>query len=156
VRPHHRFITTAALMLCTAAGIMAQTPAQAREGPAVTTQSAVYVERVEPGSARRLEPVSHLSRGDRVVTVLTWQWQSGEERGFIITNPLPASLAYQRSTSDAQEVSVDGGRTWGHIGNLRIGSRFATPEDVTHVRWRITASRAMQGRGQIAYAGIVR
>jgi hypothetical protein len=35
-----------------------------------------------------------------------------------------------------------------------MGSRFATPEDVTHVRWRIAAPGG--ARGQIAYSGIVR
>jgi hypothetical protein len=53
-------------------------------------------------------------------------------------------------------VSVDGGKTWGKLGKLRIGSRLATPEDVTHVRWRISAAHAALGRGDIAYSGIVR
>lgn len=129
-------------------------PASA-QGAAVATQSAVYVERIEPGAARRLEPASQLARGDRVVTVVTW-YRMGGAGGFVITNPLPASLAYQQSASDAQEVSVDGGRTWGRLDTMRIGMRNATPEDVTHVRWRIPASSAARGRGQITYSGIVR
>lgn len=130
--------------------------ARAQGSPAIATDSAVFVERAAPGTGRRLEPASRLVRGDRVVTVTTWYRVSGENGGFVITNPLPARLAYQRSASDGQEVSVDGGRIWGRLETLRVGARWATPEDVTHVRWRIPAGAAARGRGQIAYAGIVR
>lgn len=127
----------------------------AQGAPAIATDSAVYVERIAPDASRHLEPASKLTPGDRVVTVLRW-YRMGGEGSFVITNPLPASLTYQKSDGDAQEVSVDGGRTWGHLGALRIGHRDATPEDVTHIRWRINASSFGGYRGQFAYAGIVR
>jgi hypothetical protein len=122
--------------------------------PTVATQSAVFVERSEPGNLRSLEPADRLSRGDRVVTVVTW-YRMGGDGDFTITNPLPRAIAYQNSARDDQEVSADGGRTWGRLGELRLGGRLATPEDVTHMRWRI-ASAANRGRGQIVYSGIVR
>jgi hypothetical protein len=37
-----------------------------------------------------------------------------------------------------------------------MGSRQATPEDITHVRWRISGLRARSGSGSITYSGIVR
>lgn len=131
-------------------------PTYAQEPSEIATASAVFVERVEsPTSGRRLEPAKHLSRGDRVVTVVTWQRKRGDG-SFVITNPLPPRLAYQRSASDIEEVSVDGGKTWGHLQNLRVKRRNATSDDVTNVRWRIPATHAALGRGQIAFAGIVR
>lgn len=90
-----------------------------------------------------------------MVTIVRW-YRTGGNGSFVITNPLPSILAYQQSANGDQEVSVDGGRTWGQLDYLRVGSRNATPEDVTHVRWRIPAARAAYGRGEIAYAGIVR
>jgi hypothetical protein len=126
--------------------------ARAQTGPAVFTQSAVFVERLQPGATRRLEPADRLYRGDRIITVVNWRRAGGLP--FVITNPVPAAVAYQASAWDAQQVSVDGGRTWGKLGALHVGSRSATPEDVTHVRWRISA--AQRSRGQIAYSGIVR
>lgn len=138
-----------------ALGGMAAMTANAQGTPAVSTDSAVYVERLTPNAARRLEPASRLASGDRVVTVVRW-YRMGGDGGFVITNPLPATLAYQDSANEAQQVSVDGGRSWGRLGTLRIGSRFATPEDVTHVRWVIPARYAARGRGEIAYSGIVR
>jgi hypothetical protein len=128
-------------------------PMIAHAAPVVATQSAVFVERLQPDATRRLEPANRLSRGDRVITVVNWSRATGTGP-FVITNPLPASVAYQSSAWDDQDVSVDGGRTWGRLGALRSGKRFATPEDVTHMRWRISSQE--RRRGQIAYSGIVR
>jgi hypothetical protein len=128
---------------------LASTPALA--SPSVALDSAVFVEHLKPGNVRNLEPADRLSRGDRVVTVLSWRRTAGSG-GFVVINPLPRTIAYQASASDNEEVSVDGGRTWGRIGELFYGTRLATPEDVTHVRWRVPAGNA----GRITYSGIVR
>ena len=130
-------------------------PLPAVASPAITTDSAVFVERQGPDSGRQLEPAESFTPGDRVVTIVRWH-RLGGDGGFTITNPLPRTIAFQRSSRADEEVSVDGGRTWGRLGELTIGSRLATPEDVTHVRWRIPQRVALQGSGQIAYSAIVR
>ncbi|MCB2062831.1 MAG: hypothetical protein KDE25_05115 [Novosphingobium sp.] len=123
--------------------------------PAVVTDSSVFIERRDADNGRRLEMADSFDKGDRVVTVLRWQRRQGSG-SFTITNPMPRAIAYQASSRSDELVSVDGGRTWGHLGQLRIGDRLASPEDVTHVRWRIPTRIAAVGRGQIAYSGIVR
>jgi hypothetical protein len=128
---------------------------QASAQAPVSFDSAVYVEHMKPGDVRQLEPADRLSRGERVVTIVTWKRSAGSG-AFTVTNPLPRAIAYQDSASDDTEVSADGGRTWGKLGSLRIGGRYVTAEDVTHVRWRIAPGHAAQGSGQIAYSGIVR
>lgn len=133
-------------------GLAIALPQTALARPAVATDSAVFVERTEQGNLRRLEPASRLSPGDRVVTIVSW-YRMGGDGNFTITNPLPRTIAYQASAREDQEVSADGGRTWGRLGELKIGNRTATPEDITHMRWRIPAA---QGQGRIAYSGIVR
>jgi hypothetical protein len=122
----------------------------------IALDSAVFVERIQGNNIRSLEPASRLTRGDRVVTIVNWRRMSGNGGGFTVVNPLPRAIAYQASARDSEEVSVDGGRNWGRLGSLRNGTRLATPEDVTHVRWRVPASDAAYGRGRIAYSGIVR
>lgn len=142
---------------CVLTGLAITQPLAAAAQPAVATDSAVYVERLQNGDTRRLEPADRLSRGDRVVTIVRWFRTGGDRDGaFTITNPLPRAIAYQASAQDEQQVSADGGRTWGRLGELRVAGRIATPEDVTHIRWRVPATRAAQGRGRIAYSGIVR
>ncbi len=141
------FAARAASVLCLA-GL---TAAPALGKAEVRLGSAVFIER-NAESARVLEPASRLSRGDRVVTILSWQ-RSGAGGRFTLTNPLPRSVYYQGSANDDEEVSVDGGRTWGKLGGLKADGRVATPEDVTHLRWRISSPGKA---GHIAYSAVVR
>ncbi len=129
-------------------------PGAALAQPNVSLDSTVFVERSDD-SGRSLERAARLSRGDRVVYIVTW-YKFGGEGGFTVTNPLPRTVAYQASANDDEQVSIDGGRAWGKLGALRIGKRLAVAEDVTHVRWRVTAARAANGSGRIAYSAVVR
>jgi hypothetical protein len=144
-----RFAATLACTLAFAAPIMAAAP------PLVALDSAVYVERIVQGKGRLLQPASALKRGDRVVYVVSWT-RMGGQGGFTVTNPLPRKVYYQGSADGREEVSLDGGRSWGRLDALRVGDRLATPEDVTHVRWRVPANEAARGSGQITYSAIVR
>jgi hypothetical protein len=140
----------AAIVLTAAILFAASAPAPAK--PRVALASNVFVERSEP-SSRILQPATRLRRGDRVVTILTWKRAAPDAGQFTVTNPLPRALQFEDSADERQQVSVDGGRNWGQIGTLRIGNRLATPEDVTHVRWRIATPAPA---GQLAYSAIVR
>jgi hypothetical protein len=144
-----------------AVALLAAAPAWAAEPVAVANQ--VYVEREvasDAGKARVLEPASALRRGDRLVYVLSWKAAQTRAERFTITNPLPRTVAYQRSAHGRELVSVDGGRSWGKLEALRVrdGGRWrdATPEDVTHIRWHVPAQLAMMGKGQLTWSGIVR
>lgn len=133
-----------------AATLLASTvPAAA--APRVALASDVFVEEVRD-SGRVLQPASVLRPGDRVVTILTWK-REASGGAFTLTNPLPRALQFQGTASGAGQVSVDRGRSWGRLGQLRVDGHVAVPEDVTHVRWRI-ATPAPEGR--IAYSAIVR
>ena len=118
----------------------------------------VFVERFEPSpggrTARILERASELHSGDRLVFVINWQ--GGNPAGFFVTNPVPRSIVWLPAGSySTEEVSVDGGHSWGALNNLLIhdttGFHRALPQDVTHVRWR-----AGGGSGQVTYRGVVR
>lgn len=117
----------------------------------------VFVERHEDSARGRvLEPATTLRRGDKLVYIVSWKAAQTRPERFIITNPLPRTVYYQRSATGTEEVSVDGGRNWGKLAEIRIGQRHATPEDVTHVRWHVSPFAAALGSGQITYSAIVR
>lgn len=130
-------------------------PATSFAAPTIALDSAVFVERTTADSARSLEPAQDLSPGDRLVYLVNW-YRLGGSGGFVVTNPLPRSVYFQGSANGNEEVSIDGGRSWGKLASLRIGARIATPEDVTHVRWRVAPMTAAKGSGRIAYSAIVR
>ena len=126
----------------------------AAQTQAVSVASSVFIERQDE-SHRVLEPADRLRPGDRVVTIVSWK-RAAPGGQFVLTNPLPRTLHFQASAADDAEVSVDGGRSWGRLGALRMGQRIATAQDVTHVRWRVSPAQAMAGSGRIAYAALVR
>jgi uncharacterized repeat protein (TIGR01451 family) len=79
---------------------------------------------------------------------------------FVVTNPLPSAVALASDSASGTEVSVDGGKTWGQLGSLKVAGtegtpRAATAADVTHVRWTIP-SIAPGASGEVQYHGIVR
>ncbi|MFM6829987.1 MAG: hypothetical protein ACKOVA_06580 [Novosphingobium sp.] len=138
-------------------------PIEAQAADAVRFASDVFVERFvsAPGgrSARVLERADRLRPGDRVIFVVNWTARRGRE--FTVTNPMPRAVAFQRSVDGEEEVSVDGGRNWGRMDELTVRSaegdlRMATPEDVTHLRWRVPGTLAQRGSGQLTYRGVVR
>ena len=138
-----------------AAALALAVPVMAVATPLIALDSAVYVEKVGPGTGRSLQPAARLNRGDRVVYVVSW-YRMGGNGAFTVTNPLPRSVYYQGSADGSEEVSLDSGKTWGKLDHLRLGDRLATPEDVTQVRWHVPATQAAQGSGEITYSAIVR
>jgi hypothetical protein len=84
--------------------------------------------------------------------VLEWR-AAPRGRGFTVESAVPRPLAFQRAGSDAVEVSTDNGRSWGRLGELRIGQRVASAEDVTHLRMRVPGSAPA---GRMTYSAIVR
>ena len=95
-----------------------------------------------------------LQSGDTVVLMLAWR--SPQDKPFTISSRVPRSLAFRASGGDQPEVSVDGGRNWGTLAELRVRGRPATSTDVTHVRWDVDNPRAARGRGVFTYSAVVR
>jgi hypothetical protein len=135
-----------------------QAPASPAPAGGVHLAGDVFVERVEaaPGgrAAHILEHAGELHSGDRLVFVVSWQ--GGSRAGFFVTNPVPRSVEWQPASGDsAEEVSVDGGHSWGPLDTLLVhdagGLRRALPGDVTHVRWRVPG-----GAGRVTFRGMVR
>ncbi len=117
---------------------------------AIDIGRSIYVERTREG-VRELEPATALKSGDKVVLVVEWNAQA-PDRPFTVKSAVPRDLAFQRAGDDAVEVSTDGGRNWGELGSLKIGSRLASAEDVTHLRMRVAGEK----RGRMTFSAFVR
>ena len=121
------------------AALAAAIPATAQD---VAIDSAVYRESVSGGAAR-IEPATRLMRGDRVVTILTWDAPRGAS--YTVVSPVPAGLALQSASQPGIEVSTDGGRSW-----RRLADPDAVPHGTTHWRWQVG------GEGRLSYRAVVR
>jgi|GEM_PF-3355375 hypothetical protein len=149
VREHYGGKSMRSILLV--ASILFLATAATATGSALSITRSVFVETAQQDGIA-LEPADTLSRGDRVVLVM--QWQPGRATGpFVLASRVPETLSYQRSGDDAVEVSTDGGRRWGRLGELRQGTRAARADDVTNLRWRIGAD---DGSGMRSFSAIVR
>ncbi len=100
--------------------------------------------------------------GDNLVFVVKYTNTSPKPASnLLVTNPLPAPVIYNGSHDGNEEVSVDGGNSWGVLSALFVietdgTSRPASMRDVTHVRWEITDTLAPGESGKLIFRGIVR
>ena len=111
-------------------------------------------------SVQLLEP-KVVVPGDRLLFTTRYQNDGAAAvTNFVVTNPLPSAVVLAGDAAANAEVSVDGGKTWGILGTLKVsdgqgGQRAAATGDVTHVRWTI-AQIAPGASGEVEYHAIVR
>ena len=132
----------------------------------VSLSSHVFVEHMKPGPSGKPVAVREdphvVTPGDKLVFELAYRNVGAEAAtGFVITDPIPASVAFAGGESEGAIFSVDGGRTWGPLAALRVaqpngGSRAATPADVTHVRWAFARPIPAGGAGSVSFRGVVK
>ena len=141
-------------------------PAVAHAADGVSLVSQVLVERTETAPdgrsvVTRAEP-DVVTPGDRLVFVLSYR-NGGPEpaEGFVLTNPVPDSVAFAGTDDAGAVVSVDGGRTWGALNSLTVAqadgtSRPAELADVTHIRWTFAQAVPSGGAGELSFRGVVK
>lgn len=120
-------------------------PLQAKQAP--TIESAVFVEKTDPiDGARvlRIDAETRLTRGDRVVTILSWD--SPQADGLKLTSAVPRTLQVQSASRAGLEISSDGGRNWRVLADAD-----AVPPGVTHLRMPLG-----RREGTLSYRAVVR
>jgi uncharacterized repeat protein (TIGR01451 family) len=141
-------------------------PAIARANDAVALESMVFVEKTvkQPNGVTKtiLEAPKIVVPGDKLVFILKYR-NTGTQAAnhFVVTNPMPSAVAFQSAPTDGAQVSVNGGRDWGQLNELKVKEsdgfwREARPEDVTHVRWPMSKPIAAGATGRLSFRGIVR
>lgn len=133
---------------------------------AIALDSSVFVEREMPTAGGKtktvLEEPKVVIPGDRLVFILQYRNTGTQSaKDFVVTNPMPAPVAYQGTSDTVAQVSVDGGKTFAPLASLKIREtdgteRAARPEDVTHVRWVLREPIAAGAQGKLSFRGVVR
>lgn len=143
---------------CIAVPAFAQTPLE--------LSSDVFVERIETladGSNKAVlnKPTTVLP-GDSLVFIVKYKNASAAPASnLMVTNPLPAPVQFNGTADGNEEVSVDGGKSWGSLKTLIIKNqdgtdRAAVMSDVTHIRWALKQTLAAGSSGKLIFRGIVR
>jgi uncharacterized repeat protein (TIGR01451 family) len=145
---------------------LALAPGPALAAGEVSLSSNVKVERQALDSSGKptikLEEPGVVTPGDKLVfTVLYVNRTKEPASNFVVTNPIPASVAYLGDPSSDAELSVDGGHTWGPLSALKIKAadgtlRPAIAADVTHVRWAFAKPIAPGAEGKLSFRAVVR
>lgn len=143
-------------------------PAAAMANAGVSLDSKIFVEHQEQDASGNvktlLEPVETAKTppGSNLVFVLSYRNGSGQPaENFVITNPLPEAVAYAGHEGEAPQVSIDGGKSWGQLADLKIvgidgTERAAQPSDVTHVRWTFATAIPAGQSGKLSFRGVVK
>jgi uncharacterized repeat protein (TIGR01451 family) len=132
----------------------------------VELASDVFVEREQKradGSvATILEAPKLVVPGDQLVFVVRYR-NAGQQpaSNFVVTNPIPRAVAFSGTADGTEIVSVDGGKSWGALSQLKISkgdgtSRQALPGDVTHLKWNMNQTLAAGSAGKLVFRGVVR
>jgi uncharacterized repeat protein (TIGR01451 family) len=140
-------------------------PATAIAADNVSLTTKVFVERVKPGADGKPVTVREepgvVTPGDRLVFVLGYRNGGAQPAtGFVLTDPIPASVAFTGSDDASAVVSVDGGKSWGSLASLKVvqpdgSSRPAVAADVTHIRWSFGRPIAPGSGGELSFRGVV-
>ena len=140
-------------------------PVSAQAASGVSLDSKVLVERVQTtpdgGSVTTREEPDVVTPGDRLVFVLSYRNDGSEPAtGFVLTNPIPDSVAFAGTDDPSAVVSVDGGQTWGALTALTVAlpdgtRRAAEAADVTHIRWAFAQAVPSSATGELTFRGVV-
>jgi uncharacterized repeat protein (TIGR01451 family) len=140
-------------------------PAEALAADPVSLTTKVMVEHVKRDTAGHPQKV--LEEARKVVPgealVFEFSYRNGGAKpatGFVITDPLPANVAFAGNETPGAVYSVDGGKSWGALATLRVptahgGARAATSADVNGIRWVFPAIPA-GGAGKVTFRGLVK
>jgi uncharacterized repeat protein (TIGR01451 family) len=150
-------------ILAIALGLISTAPAFASP---LELASEVFVERAQKradGSvAKILEAPKLVVPGDQLVFVVRYKNASAQPASKLsVTNPIPRAVAFSGTADGTEVVSVDGGKNWGFLPQLKVGKadgtfRPALPADVTHVKWNLNQTLAAGSAGKLVFRGVVR
>lgn len=111
----------------------------------------------------RTVPATRAAPGDRLIVVLAYR-NTGTQpiADLVLADPVPRQIAY-RAPADGSlvpDVSIDG-QHYAALSALRVplpagGTRAASPDDVTAVRWRLPAPVAAGAGGTLAFRAVLK
>lgn len=116
-------------------------------------------------TVRRL-PADKVTPGETVVYSIKYKNDSADAAAdIVLVMPVPKEVAYVEGSIDGEEgasvsFSADGGDTYVARGRLTIveggETRPARGDEITHIKWTLTAPVAAKAEGEVSYKAVLR
>lgn len=135
--------------------------AAAQERPIKLQSDVKLVRPGAQGAAPELVEAEGVVPGDTLLFTTSYRNEGASAvSDFVIVNPLPTDLVLTDEAAAQTEVSVDGGKSWGRLAELKVVNeggeeRPATINDITHMRW-VFARVAPSETGEVRFSARVR
>lgn len=160
----------AALGVAALAGgaIAAVSPAHAATSDPVSITTQIMVEKTVTDAQGKVSTVlsdpgkTLITPGEKLLISLNVANNSGGPiSGLKATNPMPEAVGFVSANESWAEFSVDGGKTFGPLGTLKVQSadatmRPATPDDVTDIRWAFNDAIPAGTVRTVSFHGVVK
>jgi hypothetical protein len=152
-------------MILIAAALAFSSAAFAQTNAVSITSSAFVVKQVPDATGKMkniLAPPTTVIPGNALVFVL--DYRNGGTKpatGFVINNPIPASVIFTGVEQPWALVSVDGGKSFGALATLKVAKgdgtmRPAIPQDVTAIRWSFAKPIMPAAAGKVSFYAVVK
>ena len=134
----------------------------AAQGKPVALESKVQLMRAaeDGGQPQLLEP-ENVVPGDTLLFTTNFHNEgTAVVTDFVVVNPVATSLQLTSEAAGQTDVSVDGGKTWGALSQLKVidsegEERTATIKDITHLRWKFVQIQPGE-TGRVQFVAAVR
>jgi uncharacterized repeat protein (TIGR01451 family) len=101
--------------------------------------------------------------GEKVVYTVDFLNDSAEPASdLVLAMPVPSDIRFLEGSADKDgavvKYSIDGGSSFAERSALMLpsvagGTRAATPDDITHIQWRIAGPLPVGGRDAVTFKG---
>jgi uncharacterized repeat protein (TIGR01451 family) len=136
-------------------------PAAAQQKPVALESKVQLMRTAENGGEQQPVEPENVVPGDMLLFTTSFHNEGAAPvTDFVVVNPVADTLELTAEAAGQTDVSVDGGKTWGPIAELKIvdatgEERAATADDVTHLRWSF--ARIQPGEtGRVQFVALVR
>jgi uncharacterized repeat protein (TIGR01451 family) len=146
--------------------------AQIAAGPAFAAMTAkqivekeVIVRSADGKETIKREAADKVTPGETIIYSIKYQNDSAEAaKDIVLVMPVPKEVAYVEGSVSGDDTSVafsaDGGKTYVARGRLTVEeggeSRPARGDEITHIRWTLSAAVLPKGEGEVSYKAILR
>lgn len=154
-----RYLLTSCALFAAASPAFAEVSAEQYVEKEVVSRDNDGKERIERIKAEKVTP------GEEVIYALRFS-NNGDEpaEAVVLVMPVPSDVSYVEGSVDGENAritfSADGGQTYVARGRLTVSEdgeeRPAKSNEITHIKWALTAPMPVEDLGEVSYRAVLK